>query len=154
MVEYFGWPVALGVGIFFALGVVLLGFVSISYFTVGLEGNTDEENQKAGIDIGMCTLAFLLIATPFLVWAVLGMNLWRRRKKVAQHMKLYRQVKIEEVGKKLGMTRELLEADLGACIDKGYISGHLDPSTGVFTQTDPNPPQAYYPGYVPPPPGY
>lgn len=116
--------------LYFYLGALSLA-LAIVFLALGLYGTAigTPDSLLAG---GICFMVFLLPAFLFLDYWSRRTGLDRRLRILADVLKGYRQISMEELAGKIDCSKEDAEFLAAACIGRGYVRGRIDPKEEAF----------------------
>ncbi len=80
----------------------------------------------------VCAMAFFIPGIVFLLYRTQSTALDSRLKALADVLKGYREVTMEELSEKIGVKREDAELLVAACIGRGLVKGRLVAEEGRF----------------------
>ena len=127
------WQISMVIGgIVLICGLVVL-VAGIDYlWGSGVEGNTDEENEYAGVSMMICAPVVMLIAVSFLFIGILGLIRRKRNKEYAEMLKVNRRMKVSDFARKIGSNEFKAEKILMRVLEDKQIKGYMDRRTGEF----------------------
>jgi len=88
---------------------------------------------NAGFAGGACAMVFLIPSVVFLFYSRQRTAVDGRLKELADVLRGYRQISMDELANKMHTSPEEAELLVAACLGRGYIHGGIDPTGKIFT---------------------
>ena len=124
------WGISLAIGILFISAAILVTIAGLTYLVTPLPDKSPEENRSAGITLlSFSVVCWITALIPF-GYGFMGYAKDKRLRQVADYLKLYRRITMEELARKMNTSEFEAEKLLLDCIDRGYIDAHVDRATG------------------------
>ena len=87
----------------------------------------------AGLAGGVCSVSFLIPSLVFLYYSRQKTAVDPRLMDLADVLKGYRHISLDELAAKIQTTPEEAELLVAACLGRGYVQGQIDPESKTFT---------------------
>jgi len=121
--------------LYFYLGVLSLA-LAVVFLSLGIYG-TAVGTPNALLAGGICFILFLLPAILFIGYWSRRAQMDDRLRMLADVLKGYRQITMEELSGKLDCSEEDAEFLTAACIGRGYVRGRVDVTDKTFVSEEP-----------------